>query len=412
MAAQGTYAPIPAYQYTTDLGVIATGYKLFTYAAGTSTKLATYTDVNLGSANTNPIVLDAAARPTIFLQPLSYKFVLAGPTDTDPPTSPIWTRDNIGAVLLTGTATDITGTAGEIIGVGNVVYIADTGTGLTDGRWYNTDATAKESSTMVNMMGVATTGGGTGDTITIRIMGEFGTGTYTAGTLYYLSATPGSLTSVAPTNARAFAIANSGGNIEIGQWVPIPDAAATYPGKVSTGTQTFAGLKTFSVPPKFNEGGAATADAIVSGRVSSTYADIGNVGAGEDNLHTYSLPANSLNADGKSVRVTAWGTAANNANAKTVKIYFGSTAAASLALTINQAKKWRIVMDVVRTAAATQRASAALLADVGDGSAPQTSINTTAPGETLSGAVTIKCTGTATSDNDIVQSAMIVEVVG
>ncbi len=85
-------------EFMDNNGNPAAGYKLFTYASGTTTKVNTWTDEGQTSLNTNPIVLDAAGRCTIFLDAGSanaYKFVLAPPTDTDPPTSPIWTRDGI-----------------------------------------------------------------------------------------------------------------------------------------------------------------------------------------------------------------------------------------------------------------------------------------------------------------------------
>lgn len=77
-------------------GVPAAGYKMFTYEAGTSTKLATYQDETTGSPNTNPIILDFRGEANIWIPPnVAYKYVFAPPTDTDPPTAPIWTVDDI-----------------------------------------------------------------------------------------------------------------------------------------------------------------------------------------------------------------------------------------------------------------------------------------------------------------------------
>ena len=69
--------------------------KLYTYAAGTTSPKATYTDASGATAHPNPIILDAAGKPDvggcIFLEG-SYKFVLHDSND-----SPIadGTRDNI-----------------------------------------------------------------------------------------------------------------------------------------------------------------------------------------------------------------------------------------------------------------------------------------------------------------------------
>ncbi|MDE2101689.1 MAG: hypothetical protein KGL39_30870 [Patescibacteria group bacterium] len=75
------------------------GAQLFFYASGTSTKLDTFSDPDLAPAhaNTNPVILDSAGRfpNAIFLQNLQYSVVLAPSTDTDPPTSPIWTQDPV-----------------------------------------------------------------------------------------------------------------------------------------------------------------------------------------------------------------------------------------------------------------------------------------------------------------------------
>lgn len=89
---------VPMYFCDED-GNPAAGYQLFTYEAGTSTKLDTFTDAGLtgGNENPNPIELDADGRPPdpIFMQATGYKFVLAPPDDTDPPVSPTWTVDDV-----------------------------------------------------------------------------------------------------------------------------------------------------------------------------------------------------------------------------------------------------------------------------------------------------------------------------
>lgn len=81
-------------------GAPASGFLIFTYAAGTTTKQNTYTSSTGLTPNTNPVILDTLGEADIWLTAgLSYKFVFSYPTDTDPPTNPIWTVDNI---LATG----------------------------------------------------------------------------------------------------------------------------------------------------------------------------------------------------------------------------------------------------------------------------------------------------------------------
>lgn len=84
-------SPSPKQQFFTAGGVPLVGGKLYTYAAGTSTPLATYVDSAGVTANTNPVIMDSRGEANIWLLPgLAYKFVLKDPDDTT-----IWTVDNI-----------------------------------------------------------------------------------------------------------------------------------------------------------------------------------------------------------------------------------------------------------------------------------------------------------------------------
>ena len=74
-----------AAQFFTNTGAVLTGGKLYTYAAGTTTPLVSYT-TNLGNvARTNPIVLNAAGRVPdggeIWITSAAYKFVLTDSND-------------------------------------------------------------------------------------------------------------------------------------------------------------------------------------------------------------------------------------------------------------------------------------------------------------------------------------------
>lgn len=91
-------SPIGNDQFFNSNGQLLVGGKIFTYLAGTSTKTPVYTDILGAGSHTNPIVLNAFGMPSTPIYLIigaSYKFVLAPATDTDPPTSPIYTWDNI-----------------------------------------------------------------------------------------------------------------------------------------------------------------------------------------------------------------------------------------------------------------------------------------------------------------------------
>lgn len=96
--------PSAKQQFFDAAGVPLVGGKLYTYAAGTSTPLATYVDSSGITSNTNPVILDSRGEANIWLLPaLSYKFVLKDSTDTT-----IWTVDDINLginfanVIITG----------------------------------------------------------------------------------------------------------------------------------------------------------------------------------------------------------------------------------------------------------------------------------------------------------------------
>ncbi len=88
-------APLPMLRFVDNKGNACSGCKLFTYAAGTTTKLASYTDSTGTTPQTNPVVLNSRGEASIWLAALAYKIVLSFGTDSDPPTNPIWTVDHI-----------------------------------------------------------------------------------------------------------------------------------------------------------------------------------------------------------------------------------------------------------------------------------------------------------------------------
>jgi hypothetical protein len=74
-----------AAQFFDNNGVPLSGGKLYTYAAGTTTPLVSYTTFAANVARTNPIVLNSAGRVgdggEIWITSASYKFVLTTSTD-------------------------------------------------------------------------------------------------------------------------------------------------------------------------------------------------------------------------------------------------------------------------------------------------------------------------------------------
>jgi hypothetical protein len=85
-----------AAQFFDNNGIILSGGKLYTYAAGTTTPQVTFTSSSGNTNHTNPIILDSAGRVPggeIWITSQSYKFVLKDSTDVL-----IATYDNISGI--------------------------------------------------------------------------------------------------------------------------------------------------------------------------------------------------------------------------------------------------------------------------------------------------------------------------
>ena len=80
----------PKLQFFDANGVPLVGGKLYSYAAGTTTPLATYTSSAETTFNPNPIILDSRGEAEVWLGSPMYKFKLTTPADVE-----IWTVDNI-----------------------------------------------------------------------------------------------------------------------------------------------------------------------------------------------------------------------------------------------------------------------------------------------------------------------------
>lgn len=84
------------WQFFDDNGVPLAGGLLYTYTAGTSTPVATYTTSAGNVANANPVVLDAAGRipyEVWITEGVSVKFILKDSTDVQ-----IASWDNISGI--------------------------------------------------------------------------------------------------------------------------------------------------------------------------------------------------------------------------------------------------------------------------------------------------------------------------
>ena len=148
--------PMPVMQFFDNNGDPLAGGRVYTYEAGTTTPLATYTDETGGTANPNPVILDSAGRANIWLATTDlYYWELE-----DSAGSQIWTADNIGSV--SGTA-DVSGPASS---TDNAVVRFDgvTGKVIQNSSVTISDAGAVSAASLALTTALSIANGGTGST--------------------------------------------------------------------------------------------------------------------------------------------------------------------------------------------------------------------------------------------------------
>lgn len=141
--ATGVISPAITFQGYTGNGALNAGGFVATYAAGTTTPIATYTDATLTTPNSNPVRLNAIGQAAIWLTPgVTYKFVetdalgnQCGYADQLQGPAPQLTQQGIGALLYPQTAAEITAGVTPTYyryPVGNVLRYGADNTGLVD----------------------------------------------------------------------------------------------------------------------------------------------------------------------------------------------------------------------------------------------------------------------------------------
>lgn len=209
---QVTVAPFESSreQFLDQNGKIVASGCLFTYQAGTTTPLATYSDLGV-TLNANPVILDSTGSATIYMQLASYKLVLKTFGGTNCATgSTLWTQDNVNP------ATALTSFPG----------IVDTG------------AFTMQQST-------AATSGANQSSNNFQIQGNYWTGSASATDQWQLQDVLG--TGSNPTSTLTFSHSGSSGAVS----VSFPSAAlsgissATITGALTAGTTTTSSIDNY-----------------------------------------------------------------------------------------------------------------------------------------------------------------------
>jgi len=120
----------------------------------------------------------------------------------------------------------------------------------------------------------------------------------------------------------------------------------------------------------------------------------------DDTLFSTAITTGTLPKDGDALVLNCFGVFAANANNKTVKVIFGATTLVSSGVVALNGKAWWVVAEITRSGLTTQLGFGEYSADT----ATAEVLTKTAPGETLSAAVTLKVTGaspTTGAANDV-----------
>ncbi len=144
--------------------------------------------------------------------------------------------------------------------------------------------------------------------------------------------------------------------------------------------------------------------------LNSAVTTIGNVGTGEDDLISYTLPANTLSANGDSIKIETSYSVVNNGNQKRVKFFLGGTAifdTSPTGLAVSTSYTIKLDILIIRESAGNQKYSVDYTANGG----LLGSLYGTLTKDETTGLV-IKGTGetNAASNNDVTQTYMITKL--
>lgn len=95
-----------------------------------------------------------------------------------------------------------------------------------------------------------------------------------------------------------------------------------------------------------------SADLNLGGIIYQDFTATTTTGTSATTLYSYTVPANTINAGGRGLKITMWGTTAATADDKTQIISVGGTTFCTTGVTTGSAKPWKIEVIIYRTTSA------------------------------------------------------------
>jgi hypothetical protein len=143
----------------------------------------------------------------------------------------------------------------------------------------------------------------------------------------------------------------------------------------------------------------------LSGILSVNTNPVSNSGSIETDLITYTLPANTLQNNGDSLNIKAWGSFAANTNNKTLILQFGSQVIFDTGTLAINSGDWEIEATIIRKSPTTQEISTKIISS---NSLIPASVTRTIGIQDLTTALIIKCTGQGSATNDLTEYSLMI----
>lgn len=133
----------------------------------------------------------------------------------------------------------------------------------------------------------------------------------------------------------------------------------------------------------------------------------GNVSTFETSMVSYAVQTNVMAQTGYNIDIQAYGTFASNGNNKRIRLYFGSTVIYDTGSVAVNSGTWYINATIIRVDNNHQQS---IVTMTSSNPTLSNSVQYTTPGQPLDRPNNIRCTGTATSTNDIVQIGQLIKL--